>query len=128
MVSLLSVGTVYCYMCVYGKRLHDTGRSAWYFLAVLAAFIMISNTLNGILISAFAPSAIAATEELWVLVQRGDGQQVMEKMAVVNKLTIIPRMITILVANGVLAYAMVRLRSDPNPNAYGPPTHSGRID
>ena len=121
MFSLLTVATVYCYLCVYGKRLHDTGRSAWYFLAVFAGFLIVTNIVNGILLSIFAPEAVEATEEMWTLLQRGNGQEAMEKVSAINKMTIIPRMITILAANALFAYLAVRLRSDPDRNVYGPP-------
>lgn len=127
MISLLTLGTIYCYLCVYGKRLHDTGRTAWFFLAVLVGFFILSNIVNAILLSIFAPGAGELTEEMWYLLRRGDTQEAMGHMSVINKMTIIPRMVTLIFVNGVLAYFAAKLTSDPAVNKYGPPTDPGDV-
>ena len=127
MVSLLTLGTLYCYLCVYGKRLHDSGRSAWYFLVFLGGFFVFSNIFNALLLMIFAPGAAELTEEMWYLLQRGETREAMGHMSVINKMTIIPRMITLIAANAFLAYVGAKLISDPVANQHGEPTDPGDV-
>lgn len=122
MFSFLTLGTIYCYLCVYGKRLHDSGRTAWYFVAVIVGFFLLTNVMNTILLYLFAPEAAEAFDEMWYLLERGETREAMGHMSKINQMTIIPRMVTLIAANAILAYIVAKLPSAPMKNQYGDPT------
>lgn len=122
MMSLLSMVTIYCYLCIYGKRLHDAGITAWGYVPFLIAFLFLFMFLGGLLITLFAPEGRELLLEWDTLQRRGSIEAAAELQPQVIKSIIVPMVITFLAVNALLAWIAARLRSDPQPNAYGPPT------
>ena len=126
MLGMLTWASVYCYLCVYGKRLHDSGRSAWYFVFFLAAFVFISGIVADIFIRLLVPEALEIRGEMEYLMRRGEWMEAMTTYGPkLSQMTLVPQMLSLLAANAILAYVGARLRSDPNANAHGEPTSYG---
>jgi len=127
-MGLLNLATLYCYLCVYGKRLHDSGRSAWMFLLFLLAYIIIYTISMEVGIRLFTPGAIEVRNEMEYLMER---EGLMKGMLVhgptYNRMTLIPQMLSLLIVNGVLAYVAAKLTSDQLANKHGEPTGPGDI-
>ena len=121
-LSLLSMASAYCYLCVYGKRLHDANITAWGFILFLAAFLFVFTIIGGTLISLFAPNGAELLLQWDTLQRRGDIEAATELQPAVIRAIIAPMLVSFLAANAFLAYIAARLRSDPNSNSYGPPT------
>ena len=65
---LLYMPLFYPYLCVYGKRLHDSSKTAWIFLGFLVASIILGEIL-GNLLSGFSnidQAAVSAQMEIFV--------------------------------------------------------------
>ena len=59
LLGIVTLGAPYAYLCVYGKRLHDGGHSAWWFLAFVAAYVLLNGILQMILMPLLSPEAAA---------------------------------------------------------------------
>jgi len=128
MAGLLTWASVYCYLCVYGKRLHDSGRSAWLFLVFLIGYMIISALTMEIGVRLFAPGALEVRSEMEYLMQReGMVKAVMTHGPAYNKMTLVPQMLSLLISNAVLAYVAAKLKSDPQANQHGEPTGTGDL-
>jgi uncharacterized membrane protein YhaH (DUF805 family) len=76
--GLLWLFLIYVGVCVYGKRLHDTGRSAW--LHVIPwGITLVLTTIGGMLVGGAILSAVLAGDDVnpWTLVTAGGGLAVM---------------------------------------------------
>ena len=125
-LALFTLASVYCYLCVYGKRLHDSGRSAWYFVIFLIAYVIVYAIVVDVATRIIAPEALEIRAEMEYLMKRGGWLEAMETHGIeYNRLTIIPQMLGLLVGNAVLALIAGRFRSDPLRNAHGEPTSTG---
>ena len=128
MAGLLTWASVYCYLCVYGKRLHDSGRSAWWFLVFLIGYFLVSMIATEVAIRILSPEALEVRSEMEYLMERGG---IVEAMVThgpaYNQMTLIPQMLSLLISNAVLAFIAVKLSSDPEVNKYGEPTSTGSI-
>lgn len=121
-VSLIfSLGVVYGYACVYGKRLHDRGFSAWLFLVVLIAYLLLDMVFQSVLLPFLAPGAVELQEGLADMMARGRWEDAMVFMQDLAREVLFTALISLLLTNAVLAAIMVRLRSDPGTNEHGPP-------
>ena len=67
--TIIAVGIVYPYLCVYGKRLHDSNKTAWMFLLFAIGYVII--TTASVL---FIPGIGDFFEQVMVLSQEGDQQ------------------------------------------------------
>ncbi len=119
---LLSMASAYCYLCVYGKRLHDANITAWGFVPFLAGFLFIFSVIVGILISLFTPAGAEMLLQWDELQRRGDIEAAAEMQPAVIREIIAPLIVSFLMTNALLAYIAARLRSDPNANVYGAPS------
>jgi uncharacterized membrane protein YhaH (DUF805 family) len=105
--GLLWLFLIYVGVCVYGKRLHDAGQSAWVHVIPWGITLLVS-IVGGIMIGGAIISAVLAGDDLtpWALVTAGSGFAIM-----------------IGLSNLVwLVYTLWAglARSVPGANAYGP--------
>lgn len=119
---MLCMASAYCYLCVYGKRLHDANITAWGFVPFLLGFLFLFSVIGGTLITLFAPEGAEMLLEWDTLQKRGDIEKAAEMQPVVIRAIIVPMIISFLAVNAALAYIAARFRSDPAANSYGPPT------
>lgn len=129
MIALLSYVLIFPYICVYGKRLHDSGRSAWWVIGVWGAGLIIQVVLLMIFIFFILPGFMSVEqketlEEIFKLAEAGDSAQVMQGMeylmaeleGVLQRTSIV---LTIIV-NALLGFIIGSLRTIPEDNQYGP--------
>ena len=102
--GLISLALIYCWVCLYAKRLHDMGKSGW-----LAA---IPTVLPGIvaLLSVFAVFGTMGAAAY------GDASGMMASLGMIGALG----MLSFLVVVGFAIWCGVTA-GDPGDNAYGPP-------
>lgn len=130
--GMLQYPLVFSYVCVFGKRLHDGGRSAWIYLAFLAGYFVIATLASAILLPVLSPQAFSMQGEFQKLAQAGDFTAAIEEMAKhaqeLARASILTTIASFLIASGILGLIGTRLRSDPSSNRFGPPGGSTQSD
>lgn len=125
--SFLGFAIIYPYLCVYGKRLHDSNKTAWMFLLFAFGYFVIA------LISFFfTPGVGEFFSEYMALAQEGDEEamQALQEQFQAEANSggaVIVQLGGLLVANLLLGFIAARMYSDPNTNKYGPPVGSEGI-
>jgi uncharacterized membrane protein YhaH (DUF805 family) len=126
--SLLGLVTLWCWIVLFIKRLHDAGKSGWLCILAILAFIVASVIMSQIVTSMFAgdlsEQVKAITEEA---AQSGDLGAVFkasaEMGAQIAKKTALPMAIGGAVVSYLIAYVTnMLLKSDPEENQFGPAT------
>lgn len=120
--GLLTWAMPYLYLCVFGKRFHDNGRSAWFYLLAFAAYFVLSGLLGYGLTSLLAPKALELQDEMEMLMRQGQWADAMAYGPAIAREQIIATLLSLFAANGLIGYVVARLSSDPNENQYGPTT------
>jgi len=130
MFSILSFVFLYCYFCVFAKRLHDSRRTGWFFLLFLLGYLVISTIISAILTPILAPAAMELAREQGELLGSGtlDLNDVMAYAQEISKKSFLPATLTLLATNATLAYIAGNLRSDPRDNEYGPAPSGSAAD
>lgn len=131
--GMLQYPLVYSYVCVFGKRLHDGGHSAWFYLLFLAGYFVLSTTATAILMPFLSPDALSMQADFQKLAMEGQFSAAMEEVAKIAqelaRKSVLTTITAFLLTSGVLGLIGYRLRSDPSTNQYGPPTDgSGQPD
>ena len=118
-VGLVGILFIYPMLCIYGKRLHDNGRTAWWFLAfVLGSFVL--SFIAGQVIQSMMGIDVAAISE-----EAAQSGNIGEAMAFTQELTrqmLLPNILSSIAITFIVAWFAARLSSDPEANQYGPPT------
>lgn len=123
--NVLQYALVFPYICVFAKRLHDAGQSAWLWLIFLVGWLVLNAVAGGILMQLMVPGAMELSTELVnaMMAPEGVNQAVLnEKVEEFSRLSAVPSILAFLIASGLTGYVAYSLRSDPNPNRFGPPT------
>jgi len=121
LLGIFSLVAPYCYLCVYGKRLHDSGKTAWMFVAFLVGYFIIGTVISMILMPFLSPGVAELEEQMTILIEQG---QIMEALAYapeINKAGIMTSLLSLILSNVILGYIAASFASDPGPNQYGPP-------
>lgn len=125
--TLLSLLIIYPYLCVYGKRLHDSNKSAWMFLLFVLGHLLITS-----LSLFFIPGLGDFFSEYMVLAEEGDQEGLtvllQEFAATSGRAITYVSLGGLLVSNILMGFIVARMHSDPNTNAYGPPSGTGTDD
>ena len=120
--GLLSFGAPYLYLCVFGKRLHDSGKSAWWFVLLFVAYLVLSMVLQVILTPVLAPGAADLQAEMELLIQQGQWLEAMQEYGpAIARESLFLNLVILIIVNVAIALPVSRLSSDPHPNPYGPP-------
>jgi uncharacterized membrane protein YhaH (DUF805 family) len=125
--SFISFLLVYPYLCVFGKRLHDSDKSAWMFLLFLLLYIIIA--VGSFF---FIPGIGDFMSQYMALAQEGDEEALIalgEQFTVDSQRGVLYVSIgSLLVSNGLLGLIVARMYSNPNANKYGPPVGGEPMD
>ena len=117
---------VFPYICVFGKRLHDAGLSAWLWLAFVAAYIFFSAVLTAFLMPLLSPAAFLIQAEIQKVMETSGLTAAFETMSErapeIARLSIVTTVAAFLLASGLVGFAAYRMRSDKTTNRHGPPT------
>jgi len=128
-VNVLQYALVFPYICVFAKRLHDAGQSAWLWLLFLAGWLVVNAVVGGILMQLMVPGAMELSTELVnaMLAPEGVDQAALSaKVEEFSRLSAVPNILSFLIASGLTGYVAYSLKSDPKPNRFGPPTTGSR--
>lgn len=128
-LGILQYALLFPYICLFGKRLHDAGLSAWLWLAFLAGFGFFSMFLSAILLPVLSPQAFAVQSEVQTIMAEQGFAAALESLtgraAEYARLSAVTTVAVFLLASGLTGFAAFRMRSDPKPNRHGPPASSG---
>lgn len=128
-LGILQYALLFPYICLFGKRLHDAGLSAWLWLAFLAGFGFFSMFLSAILLPILSPQAFAVQSEVQVIMAEQGFAAALESLtgraAEYARLSAVTTVAAFLLASGLTGFAAFRMRSDPKPNRHGPPASNG---
>ncbi|MEO0983357.1 MAG: DUF805 domain-containing protein [Pseudomonadota bacterium] len=124
MLGLLSLAMPYFYLCVYGKRLHDAGATAWWYVAFFIGYLLGTMLLGAILGPILSPGMAAIQEEAQYVLQSGDFQGFFALTQEAAREGLMSTLVALFLINGGLGYLAARLPSDPQTNEHGPPTLS----
>lgn len=121
---------LYAYVCLFGKRLHDAGQSAWFYLAFLATHFVLTSLFSAMLLPYLSPEGFALHMELNDIISTQDMvagvEFIAENQEAMARNSASTTIVSLLLSSGVLGLIGGKLKSDPDTNQYGPPT-SGRI-
>ena len=120
-LSLFGLLAVFPYICVYGKRLHDVGTTAWWSVGVWLASLLIGFVL-GLVIGPFFIDAetIAIQQEIIERMQAGDSEGMMAGLKIVSIRALPLNIISIVITNAVLGAIVGFLATEARTNKHGP--------
>ncbi|KCZ95982.1 hypothetical protein HHI_04387 [Hyphomonas hirschiana VP5] len=127
--GILQYALVFPYICLFGKRLHDAGLSAWLWLVFLLGYFLINVVASAILVPILAPETQAIQLEVQKVMEANGLNAGMEELArrapEIAQSSALVNVIVLLIASAIVGFVAYRLRSDPQPNRHGPPTLRG---
>ena len=128
-LNVLQYALVFPYICLFGKRLHDAGLTAWLWIAFMAGLGFLNMFLSAMLLPVLSPGAFAIQVEVQETMQTAGFTAAFEELALraeeYARLSAVTTLAAFLVSSAITGFAAFRLRSDPGPNRHGPPTLGG---
>jgi uncharacterized membrane protein YhaH (DUF805 family) len=125
-LGILQYALVFPYLCLFGKRLHDAGLSAWLWLGFVAGFSFLSMVFSVMFLPVLSPAAFEMQADMQkVMATEGMGaalEALSLRASEYARLAAVTTIAAFLVASALTGYAAFRMRSDPQPNRHGPPT------
>lgn len=126
LAGLLGILLIYPYICVFGKRLHDSNKSAWMWLLFLLGYLVLVIIMTTFLVPLYPGAAEAtavANEKMAELLESGEFSfaGMMEITSESARATAAPSLIFTISAQLITGFFAARLFSYPEANKYGPP-------
>lgn len=115
-LGLVSLVLYWCTIAVFVKRLHDTGATGWWVVAIAGGWTLVMLVGVAIILGIFAGDVMSTA------MQDESYAQSPQFMRDMQDAIFVPGTALGLVINIALGFIMANLRSDPNTNPYGPPT------
>ena len=124
-----SLALIFPYICVYGKRLHDAGQTAWWVVAIWFGVVVIQVILFLILLFTVLPMMMSPDQrELWDeimrLSEKGDTDEAMKGVeALLEQMQGLfhrTSLFVLVVSNAVMAIIIGFLKTEPRENKHGP--------
>ena len=129
LVSLISYLLIYPYICVYGKRLHDAGLTAWWVIGVWFGTMVFNFILSLFLTPIFmGEEEMAIQEEMTERMMSGDFAGMMEGAEILAAELLPLTIFLTVVTNLVAAIVVGLLPTQPRENKHGPVPGSGAAD
>ncbi|MEO9970696.1 MAG: DUF805 domain-containing protein [Hyphomonadaceae bacterium] len=125
-LGIASILLIYPLICVYGKRFHDTGRTAWLVILVFIAYMAISMILTAVLTPVLAPEFAAFQTDLQEKIASGEvgfveGMELAQAQSS-GAPVLVMTIVTTLIASLLTGFIVARLASDPDENEHGMPS------
>ncbi len=115
-LGLVGLVLYWCTICVFVKRLHDSGASGWWVLAIAAGWTLVMLVGVAVILGVFAGDVMSTA------VADDSYAQSPQFMTDLQEVIFVPGTAFGLVVNIALGFILAALRSDPQANAYGPVT------
>ncbi|MBR9833999.1 MAG: DUF805 domain-containing protein [Alphaproteobacteria bacterium] len=129
MVGLINYVLVFCYICVFGKRLHDSGRSAWWVLAIGGGTVVLQTVMTLIFLMLIWPGFMNEEQrQVWTevldLAQAGNSAEMTRGVQYLFEISMSTlqraQMVITVITNAIFGYWIGTLRTVPGDNQYGP--------
>lgn len=129
MFDFISLALIFPYVCVYGKRLHDNGQTAWWVIAIWFGVVVIQVILFLILLFSVLPMMMSPEQrELWDeimrLSEKGDTEEAMKGVeALLEQMQGLfhrTSLFVMVAANAAMALLIGFLKTEPQENKHGP--------
>lgn len=119
--SLLGYALIYPYICVYGKRLHDVGLTAWWVIGVWLGTVFFNFIVSLFLTPFFmGEEERAIQEEMTERMLGGDLSGMMEGAEILAAQLLPLTLFLTVLTNFVAALVVGLLPTDPRENKHGP--------
>ncbi|MCR9270363.1 MAG: DUF805 domain-containing protein [Henriciella sp.] len=119
--SLLAYALIYPYICVYGKRLHDAGLTAWWVLAVWLGTVIFNMVVSMILTPMFmGEEELKIQEEMTERLMAGDLAGFSEGAEILSAELLPLTLFMTVLTNAVAAVVVGYLKTEPRENKHGP--------
>lgn len=130
LAGIISLITIYCWVCLFTKRFHDADRTGWLFLAVFAAFMILSFLIVPMIVSLIIPpdpELMTKADELKQMQQDMAGssdpedlQMLLASMFELYQSIAMRNAIVYFLSGALLAFGVNSLlKTDPEPNRWG---------
>lgn len=123
--GMLQYALVFPYLCVFAKRLHDAGHTAWWYVAFLFGYMLLNMIFGAITLPILSPAAFAMQAEFQTILQQQGMARMFEVMAEraqeLQRLSVVSSIASFLLSSAVLGFIAMRLKQDVSPNKYGVP-------
>lgn len=125
-VAILQYPMLWGYFCIFGKRLHDAGQTAWFNIAFFIGYVIVSSVLNAILLPFLSPQIMPLMQQIQEIGVNGDFMGMLnaqqEHAVRIARDTALTTLASFLLTSAALAFIGARLPSDPDTNVHGPAT------
>lgn len=120
-VGFLNILLIFPYICVFGKRLHDAGTTAWWVLAIWLGSMLIAFIL-GLVFGGFfmTPEMVEIQEEMSERLAAGDFAGFMQGTEILSDKMLPLNILTTIGSNFILAVVVGALKTEPRENKHGP--------
>lgn len=128
-IGLLSYALIFPYICVYGKRLHDAGQSAWWVIAIWISAVIVQVIVLIILMFTVWPAFMSPEQkeifrEVMELSEQGDTAEAMKGVEILmtslEGLMQRSSLFLMVATNALFAMIIGFLKTDPRENKHGP--------
>lgn len=129
MIGFVNLLLIFPYICVFGKRLHDAGTTAWWVIGVWLGSMAIAFVL-GLFLGGFfmTPEMLAIQEEMSERLASGDFAGFMEGTELLSEGLLPLNILTTIGSNLILALIVGALKTEPRENKHGPVPGTGIQD
>ncbi|MEL7041778.1 MAG: DUF805 domain-containing protein [Pseudomonadota bacterium] len=129
MVGFVNLLLVFPYICVFGKRLHDAGLTAWWVIGVWIGS-MIASFVFGLIFGGFfmTPEMLEIQEEMSERLAAGDFAGFVQGTEILADKLLPLNILSTIGANAAAALVVGLLKSDPRENKHGPAVYADTGD